>query len=120
MHVLSVKRPGQKGTQGLVERYGARLLCVRYRYDAEKQQRYKTVELIVDQEHWTPPPEPEYPLTQSPEPTPRVGIRLAFNETELRRKLIKAGGTWSKNENLWWLPHDRAAALGLLGRVVKR
>ncbi len=40
--------PGQKGSKKLLERYGARLLCVRYCYDAEQGKRFKTVELMID------------------------------------------------------------------------
>jgi hypothetical protein len=35
MHVLAIRRPGQRGTVKLVERYGDKLVCVRYRYDAK-------------------------------------------------------------------------------------
>ena len=120
MHVLSVKRPGQKGTQALVERYGARLVCVRYRYDAVKQRRYKTVELIVDQEHWSPPPEPSYPDTPPPEPLRRVGLRVGYHESELRQRVKAAGGTWFKDEKLWYVSADRVNALGLESRVVRK
>src|SRR5262245_26786565 len=40
-------KPGQKGTKTLVARYGDRLICVRYRYDARRHMRFTTVELIV-------------------------------------------------------------------------
>jgi len=36
--------PNQDGVKGLRTQYGERLVCVRYRYDAHKQKRYKTVE----------------------------------------------------------------------------
>lgn len=39
----------------MVAEYGSRLLCVRYRYDAERRRRYKTVGLIVDEVPWEPP-----------------------------------------------------------------
>ena len=39
-------RPGQNGTRKLVERFGKRLVRVRYRYDTEQRKRYTTVELI--------------------------------------------------------------------------
>ena len=42
-------RSGQKGTKRLIAQYGKRLVCVRYRYDAQKKKRYKTVELIVEE-----------------------------------------------------------------------
>ena len=47
-------RPGQHGTRKLVERYGERLLRVRYLYDAASGRRLKTVELIVESVPWTP------------------------------------------------------------------
>ncbi len=37
------------GTKKLLAQYGKRLVCVRYRYDEERRERYKTVELIVDE-----------------------------------------------------------------------
>jgi hypothetical protein len=55
MRVRLVRRPGQPGTREYVEEYGDRLICVRYRYDAATQRRYKTIELIVDEAPWAPP-----------------------------------------------------------------
>lgn len=49
-------KPGQKGTKKLVELYGSRLVCVRYRYNEARQKRFKTVELIVEELDWTPKP----------------------------------------------------------------
>jgi hypothetical protein len=49
-------KPGQKGTKRLVEQYGDTLLCVRYRYDEKTNKQYKTVEIIVSESDWTPPP----------------------------------------------------------------
>ena len=42
-------KPGQKGTIRLLEQFGEKLLCVRYRYDEKRQVRMKTVEIIVDE-----------------------------------------------------------------------
>jgi hypothetical protein len=42
--------PDQDGAKGLRAEYGDRLVCMRYRYDAQKQKRYKTVELGVAEE----------------------------------------------------------------------
>src|SRR6185503_13336166 len=49
-------KPGQKGTKQLLEQYGDRLVCVRYRYDAERKKRFKTVEFLVAERDWEPPP----------------------------------------------------------------
>jgi hypothetical protein len=40
--------PGANGTKKLVERYGSRLVCVRYRCDEVRGVRIKTVELIEE------------------------------------------------------------------------
>ena len=46
--------PGQNGTKKLLATYGERLVCVRYRYDAARKVRHKTVELIVKITSWIP------------------------------------------------------------------
>jgi hypothetical protein len=47
-------RPGAPGTRKLVEKYGERLLRVRYVYDAEARRRLKTVELVIEAVPWEP------------------------------------------------------------------
>lgn len=53
--------PGQNGAKKLQVQYGERLLCVRYRYDRQLCKSYKTVELIIEEAAWTPPPKPLAP-----------------------------------------------------------
>ncbi len=55
MQTKLTMKPGEDGTKKLLEIYGDKLVRVRYRYDAEKKLRYKTVELIVDVAEWEPP-----------------------------------------------------------------
>jgi hypothetical protein len=52
MEVKVTLKPGQNGTKHLVEQYGDQLICVRYRYDKVKRKRYKTIELIIDEQAW--------------------------------------------------------------------
>jgi hypothetical protein len=40
-------KPGQKSTKQLLEQYSDRLICVRYRYHAQRRKRFKTEELLV-------------------------------------------------------------------------
>ena len=54
METRTTLRPGDRGTHRLAERYGKRLVCVRYRYDAGAGRRYTTVELIVAEAAWQP------------------------------------------------------------------
>ncbi len=130
MQVLSIRRPGQRGTRKLVALYGERLVCVRYRYDAVSGTRCKTVELIVDQTAWTPPPPHPHAIrpkievdtiddceAASPQ---RVGVKVFFRENELRERVKAAGGLWSQAEKLWHLPYRTAVSLGLEHRIAKR
>ena len=54
MEVRSTLKPGVNGTKTLQAIYGKRLLFVRYRYDKSQGRRYKTVELIIDEQPWCP------------------------------------------------------------------
>jgi hypothetical protein len=42
----------------LLAEYGDRLICVRYRSDAQRKKRMKTVELVVAERDWKPRPPP--------------------------------------------------------------
>ncbi|HEX8987120.1 MAG TPA: hypothetical protein VF816_04105 [Rhodocyclaceae bacterium] len=102
--VVKKLQPGAPGTKRLAERFGSRLLCVRYRIDEQTQRRYTTVELLVDEAPCRP---------QSGD----VLVRVAFEEAELRRRVKEAGGMWQQTEKLWRLPHAKAKQLGLLERI---
>ena len=54
MEIRLTLRPGMAGTKKLLERYGERLVCVRYRYDRATGRRVKTAELIVEDVAWAP------------------------------------------------------------------
>lgn len=128
MHVLAMRRPGQRGTRKLATRYGDRLVCVRYRYDVAAGKRYKTVELIIEESTWTPPP--PRPETSKPVlnvddindlPAQReVGVKVFFRENALREQVKAAGGRWLKSEKLWQMPFETAVSLGLEHRIARR
>jgi hypothetical protein len=103
-----VLKPGQRGTKKLVEVFGEHLLCVRYRYDWRRRKRLKTVELVVGESKWQPT------LGYM-----HVGVRLGYEEEELRAKVKAAGAYWRKDEKLWEMPHETATRLGLWKRVVR-
>lgn len=102
-------RPGQRGTKKLLAQYGDKLVCVRYRYDAQKRKRYKTVELIVDVVDWTPPPPP---------PDTIVAVRIEYGEQAYQRAARAAGGTWNRQRKLWELRYDQVVLLQLVDRIV--
>ena len=125
MEIRTVRKPGDKGTQALMQQYGERLVCLRYRDDVARKKRYKTVELIVTEEDWQPPaphPQEERPTGLNPRGyyTKRLGIRLSHLESDLRKRIVAAGGMWDPTEKVWFLPEEQVCRLGLVQRVVKR
>ncbi len=104
-------KPGQKGTKQLLAQYGDRLICVRYRYDAQRKKRLKTVELLIAERDWEPP-RPRFAHDQI------VGLRVAFAEVTVRDRVKQAGGTWNPELRVWQLRYDRVVALALNSRIV--
>jgi len=112
MPTLLHLKPGQKGTKQLLTQYGDRLICVRYRYDAQRKKRFKTVELIVAEREWEPPP-PRFAVDTI------VGVRVGFAEVELREQVKQAGGKWNRSSKVWELRYDHVVALKLETRIVE-
>ena len=95
-----------------MSQYGDRLVCVRYWYDAQKQKRYKTVELMVAEENWTPP-------ASLPAPEQVVAVRVSAPEAAARQQVKSAGGQWDVRRHVRKLRYDRTVALGLSKRIVE-
>jgi hypothetical protein len=113
MRTLLNRKPGQKGTKQLLTQYGDRLVCVRYRYDAQQKKRFKTVELIVSECVWDPP-------ARRFAAAAIVGMRVGFAEVELRQRVKQAGGQWNRRRQIWELRYDQVVALKLEARIVER
>jgi hypothetical protein len=106
-------RPDQDGAKQLRERYGDRLVCVRYRYDETKKQRWKTVELIIEKSVWEPPT----PLRQD---DTIVALQVTASERAVREQVKAAGGKWNPREVVWELSYGQVVALGLTARIVTK
>ena len=106
-----ILKPGQRGTKRPHAEYGDRLLYVRYRYDEEIRRRFKTVELIVDEVDWVP-------KNRRAPGKAVVGLRVGWQELELRQTVKAAGGRWNPVKRVWELRHDLAERLGLEDRIV--
>ena len=111
MRVGLVFRPGAKGTKKLVEKYGERLICVRYLYDEKTGKRHKTVELVEESIEWKPP-------EQKIGSDVLMEVRIDYVENGLREKVKSAGGIWNQSKKIWLLPYGRIAKLGLKKRIV--
>lgn len=104
--------PGQPGTKKLVQEYGDALLCVRYRYDATKKERVKTVEVIIERDPWEPDP------TKIPAHK-RLSVRVELGEKSLGKRVRAAGGRWNRQKKVWEVPYKTVVELDLLDRVVE-
>ncbi|MDZ4720749.1 MAG: hypothetical protein SH847_20020 [Roseiflexaceae bacterium] len=110
MRTRLVLKPGQRGTIKLVAEYGDRLICVRYRYDAERNRRLKTIELIV-KETLVAPKEPAIDQL--------VYLQIAWGERDLAFAVKQAGGIWDARRKLWKLRYIHVARLGLVDRIIE-
>lgn len=108
---LSLK-PGQPGTRKLTTRYGARLVRVRYLYDATRRRRLKTIELIIEDLPWIPAPRRIRRTSDE-----IVAVRIHWNETLLRSRALALGAIWRPGPEIWEMPWDSAKKLGLSDRV---
>lgn len=117
MRITTTLRPGQKGTKHLTEKYGERLICVRYRLDRKTGKRYTTIELI-EQESETCIHAADDRLYQYQHNSQMLGLRIEYWETDLREKVKQAGGIWRPRHKLWELPYSEVVSLELESRVV--
>lgn len=102
--------PPQAGTKRWKDRYGAALVCVRYRHDAQGRHRYTTVELLID---------------HGPVRTPKGGRKLyelqaPFWNEALQRALRGGGAEWDRDAEVWRLSLSTAKALGVAQAIRKR
>ncbi len=107
MRVGQTLRPGQKGTRRYVDRYGDRLVCVRYRYDESQRRRFTTVELVVEDGEWAP--------TLRPETV--VAVHVAWGEKAVAARIKREGGEWDPGRKRWLLRYDAVVRLGAEGRA---
>lgn len=106
MKTRLILKPGQRGTKRLTDKYGDKLVCVRFRYDATTRQRLKTVELIVEQTDWEPPPE-KFSADSL------VAVKIEGYETGLRKQVKEAGGKWNPEQKLWHVRYGNITGTAL-------
>ncbi|MFM9971108.1 MAG: hypothetical protein ACKVQK_22165 [Burkholderiales bacterium] len=101
------------GTKKLQQRYGEKLVCVRYLYDQATKKRFKTIELIVEETPWQGKPRRrrinDYDM---------VAIRVAWEETETRAAIKAAGAIWRPRHRLWEVDWKTVRELKLQDKVV--
>ncbi len=121
MRTTKTLKPGQKGTKELVTQFGPSLLLVRYRYDEDRREHLKTVELVVRRRFR----DREAECPRSPSVGGRIGgsvsrrvaLRVGWREREVQQRVKSAGGRWDRVRGKWIIERDAAERLGLLDRV---
>jgi hypothetical protein len=112
MRTSTTVQPGQRGAKKFVAQYGDRLVCVRYRSDEQRQKRFKTIELIVEEWPWR---SPSLRRTKGS----IVLVRVAVQEIEIRRQVKGAGGVWNPDKQAWEVRYDVVVALGVTDRIME-
>jgi hypothetical protein len=104
--------PHQPGAKRWREQFGAALLCVRYRDDPDQQQRFVTVELVVDQRA----------MPQSAEPflDQNVAVNIRYGEDKLVAAAKQIGGRWDPAARVWRMTLRQAQQAGLDSRIVEQ
>lgn len=103
--VLKTITPEQPGSLKLLRRYGDALVCVRYREDPQRAQRYTTVELVIDRRPFRPKADT------------LVAVRIDFGEAALRHRARELGAEWNQTKRAWVMPFSVAERLKLLDRI---
>lgn len=103
-------RAGQPGTKKMVEKYGEKLLYIRYRYDTEKKVKYKTVELVEESGI--------YKSTLSRKKGNKiVELKIEYHEEELRSQIKEAGGKWNHEKKVWELKYKEVKKMCIEDRI---
>lgn len=112
---MKIKRtllPNQPGTKALIEKFGKDLVCVRYRYDKERNKKITTAEIIVDEVEWKR-------NDKKTPPNKIMFVSIAYGERELAGLVKAAGGKWNKEEKVWELAYREVKKLRLEDRLVE-
>jgi hypothetical protein len=86
---------------------------VRYRYDAQRQVRHKTVELIVETTAWHP-----RARNVRRRPEDMVAVRIAYSEADLRERIKNVGRIWRPKHKLREIDWATVRRFGLQDRAV--
>lgn len=120
MKVIRTLSPTQAGAQKYHQMHGKRLVAVRYRKDQGR--RIITVELIVEERQAPQDGAPAAPTKTDvavPNPQEPIALRVPYHATDIRQAIKQQGGRWSKQQKLWYLPRQKALALGLAHCMVE-
>ena len=91
----------------MAQKYGANLICVRYRISKDGSERITTIELEVDR------------VAVRQRANPDVSVKIYASETALQAKAKAKGARYNGKTRLWRMTNNDAQALGLGLRIAK-
>jgi len=116
--VLKTIAAGQQGSRKFQRAWGKQLLNVRYRENQRSYTIITTIEIVVDERPRPPKGVDQHRYLAQRDQTV-VGVKINFEETDLRKKIKASGGVWDLKHKLWFVYRPKAIALGLKERIVK-
>lgn len=108
--VVKTLWPGQRGTLKLVDRFGSKLICVRYRHDPSELLRFTTVELVID----------TAPVRGRRSDETICDVRIGPREYALHAEAKADGARWNPAERIWRMNGRSVKRLALYTRVLKK
>ncbi len=109
--ILKKIKAGSTGTKYMTEKYGNKLVCVRYIYDSEKLICTKTIELIEEIHPWNP--------NKKRIPGNKImHLRVEYGEKYIGQLIKSCGGRWNKEKKYWELPYREVISIGLESRII--
>ena len=114
MKVMKKLNAGAPGTKFYTKLYGKNLICIRHRYNEERDELHTTIELVVQ----TRKPKGNYHVNSNRDHGAPVDIKIEYEERELRTLAKEAGARWIQDSKSWRMPYSTAAKLGLLHRIL--
>ncbi len=106
MKTQKLIKPGQPGTKKCVEKYGDRLICIRYKIDKKENRWLKTAEIILHEKSITG-------RRKRIPPNKLMPLKINYNNIYLRKLVKAAGGKWDSIKKVWELPYNKVIELGL-------
>lgn len=94
-----------------MERYGEKLVCVRYKQDKQLSRKIKTAEIILHERDCN---ESARHITYNK----IVDVKIECGEIELGKTICCLGWKWNKSKNLWEVPYHEVKSLIPEGRIV--
>ena len=111
MTVQRKLKPGNPGTKKYLNKYGEKLVSVRYILDKDKKEKITTVELVENRK--------VIKQKEKPPHNKIVFLKINFDEYELRSRVKNFGGIWDVEKKLWKIDYHTAKVLELTDRIVR-